>query len=217
MVTKILVIDDQLDNLVFLSELLQELIQNSEIITAQTGAEGIKKAEMDPPDTILLDIFMPGMDGFEVCKRLKSSERTKFIPIILLTAIHTDTSSHIKGLELGADAFLSKPIDEVELTAQIKVMLRIKEMEDHLRHDKGLLELKVRERTEKLQENEKMLRALMDAPVDSIGMIDTKGKLLDCNPTFARRFNKTREELLFHNLWKLLPTDLAAKRKEYVR
>ena len=124
---KILAIDDKYDNLITISELLQSLIPDCVVTTAQSGSEGIEKAKVEFPDIIILDIKMPVMDGYEVCKRLKSDEHITYIPIIMLTAARTDTASKIKGLDTGADVFLSKPIDTTELVAQVKVMLRIKQ------------------------------------------------------------------------------------------
>ena len=105
---KILAIDDTRDNLVSISALLGKLIPDCTVITSDSGAAGIRKAEAEQPDTILLDIKMPEMDGFEVCRRLKSNEKTKHIPVVMLTAMKSDAESRVKGLELGADAFLSK-------------------------------------------------------------------------------------------------------------
>ncbi|MBW2011048.1 MAG: response regulator [Deltaproteobacteria bacterium] len=125
-IVKILAIDDKPDNLVVISALLKNLIPGCIVITAQSGIEGIEKAKAESPDTILLDIKMPGMDGFEVCKRLKSDNQTKDIPVIILTAVKTDSETRIKGLQIGADVFIAKPIDEAELAAQVNVTLRIK-------------------------------------------------------------------------------------------
>ena len=147
---KVLAIDDQQDNLVTVSALLRNLIPDCTVITSDSGSEGLKKAESERPDVILLDIKMPEMDGFEVCRHLKSNKETKYIPVVMLTAIKTDPQSRTKGLDLGADAFLSKPIDETELAAQIKVMLRIKKAEDDLRKEKEELERRVEERTVEL-------------------------------------------------------------------
>ena len=126
----ILAIDDKKDNLVTLSALLRNLMPDCTVVTAQSGMEGIGKARAELPDTILLDIKMPDMDGFETCRRLKADESTKHIPVIMITAIKTDPQSRIKGLEIGADAFIAKPIDEYELVSQVKVALRIKKAED---------------------------------------------------------------------------------------
>lgn len=155
---KILVIDDKEDNLISISALLKNFISDCSVITTDSGAEGIRKAKAELPDTILLDIIMPGMDGYEVCRRLKSDEETKHIPVIMITAIRTDSQSRVKGLDIGADAFLSKPIDEAELASQVNVMLRIKKAEDLLRKERDLLEETVRERTRSLQESDARLR-----------------------------------------------------------
>ncbi len=145
---KILIIDDEKDILELISEILTSRIPDSLVLTVQSGSEGIEKAVTEQPDTILLDINMPEMDGFEVCRRLKSDEKTKRIPIIIFTGMHTDPKLRIKGLELGADAFLGKPIGAPELIASVKVMLRIKASDDLLRKEKDLLEYAVQERTQ---------------------------------------------------------------------
>ncbi len=151
---KILVIDDKIDNLISIKALLNNLIPKYEIITAQSGKEGIKKAIEELPDTILLDIYMPEMDGYEVCKRLKASSTTKRIPVIMITAVRTDSKSRVKGLEIGADGYISKPINADELASQVKVMLRIKKAEDKLRSEKDTLEKMVQKRTEKIRKTQ---------------------------------------------------------------
>jgi len=149
--SKILAIDDRLDNLISIKALLRNIIPECEVVTAQTGEEGIKKAIKELPDTILLDINMPVMDGYEVCNKLKVESRTAHIPIIMITAVRTDSKSRIKGLECGADIFVSKPIDANELASQVKVSLRIKKAEDKLRSEKDILEEMVQKRTEKIK------------------------------------------------------------------
>ena len=148
---KILAIDDKMDNLVTLSALLKNLMPDCAMITALSGMEGIEKAGSELPDAILLDVKMPDMDGFETCRRLMSDERTKHIPVIMITAIKTDPGSRIKGLDIGANSFLAKPIDEAELISQVKVALRIKKAEDALREERDSLELVVEERTASLR------------------------------------------------------------------
>jgi CheY-like chemotaxis protein len=148
---KILAIDDKIDNLISISALLKALIPGCNVITAQSGAEGLLKAENEKPDTILLDIKMPEMDGYEVCDRLKSNEQTKHIPVIMISAIRTESEDLVKGLSSGADAYLAKPIDEHVLVAQVKTALRIKRAEDHLRNQKDQLEHMVQERTKELR------------------------------------------------------------------
>ena len=155
---RILAIDDKKDNLIALSALLKALIPDCEVITAQSGPEGIEKAQTELPDTILLDIKMPGMDGYEVCHRLKNAENIRHIPVIMLTALKTDAIDLVKGLETGADAYLAKPINEYVLAAQVKTALRIKEAEDRLRTQNEQLEILVKKRTETLRASEAQLR-----------------------------------------------------------
>lgn len=149
---RILAIDDQKDNLTTIKAVLKNHFPNIKISTASSGKEGIEIAKKEQPDTILLNIVMPEMDGYEVCERLKTDKSTKHIPIILITAIRTDAENRIKGLNMGADAFLSKPIEASELKAQVNVMLRIKNAEDKLRNEKENLEKIVENRTSELLE-----------------------------------------------------------------
>ncbi|MEA1877068.1 MAG: response regulator [Bacteroidota bacterium] len=147
----ILAIDDQKDNLVTIKAVIKNNLPDCEVVTALSGLEGIEIARTMQPDAILLDIIMPRMDGYEVCRRLKEDDLTKHIPVVMITAIRTDSESRIKGLNIGADAFLSKPIDPFELSAQVNVMLRIKEAEDKLREEKNNLGKEVLNRTKELE------------------------------------------------------------------
>jgi len=178
-VKKILVIDDKKDNLISITELLKDYMPGCKTITALSGPEGIETAKREKPDTILLDIIMPVMDGYEVCKQLKSNVVTKHIPIVMITAIKTDSESRIKGLEIGADAFLSKPIDPAELTAQINVMLRIKEAEDKLRADKESLNKLVEEKTIDLSEKNTKLQLEITAHEKTLKKLKSRNKELE--------------------------------------
>jgi len=196
---KILVIDDKMDNLVTLSALLKNLMSDFVVITAQSGMEGIAKAKAERPDTILLDIIMPDMDGFETCRRLMANESTSRIPVIMITAIKTDARSRIKGLDIGANAFLSKPIDEAELTSQVKVALRIKKAEDELREERNSLEQRVLERTAALRESEGRYRTIIEDIEDGYHEVDLKGNFTFCNESVCKMIGYPREELLGMN------------------
>lgn len=149
---KILAIDDNPDNLISIKALIGEAFPNAMVFTALTGKKGIELAMAENPDAILLDIVMPGMDGFEVCKELKSSAQMRDIPVVFVTAIKGDKESRIKALECGAEAFLAKPIDESELTAQIRAMVKIKTANIEKRNEKSRLEALVAERTRELNQ-----------------------------------------------------------------
>ena len=126
---KILVIDDNVTNVELLEAYL--FAAGHEVITAYDGQSGLQRAFDDDPHLVLLDIMMPGIDGYEVCRQLKSHEKTRFIPIIMITAL-TDIEDKIKGLDVGADDFLSKPFNKHELMARVRSLLRIKRLHDDL-------------------------------------------------------------------------------------
>ncbi|MFC2140995.1 response regulator [Acidobacteriota bacterium] len=186
--SKILIIDDRKDNLIAIEALLNDLLPECNVITAQSGVEGIDKTIEELPDTILLDIQMPGMDGYDVCKYLKSDERTKNIPVIFITAIETDTQSRIKGLEIGGDAFLVKPIDEEELVAQVNVMLRIRRSRDELEAEKEHLEEIDQEKTRALEESEEKLHMLFTMTHDLITLCDADARVIWANPAWRKIF-----------------------------
>ncbi len=130
----VLVVDDENWNLTLVESVLDDT--GYRIITATDGAAALdlvasESAMNRPPDAIVLDIMMPGMDGYEVCRRLKSSRRTYFIPIVLLTAL-ADTGSKVKGLEAGADDFLGKPINRIELLTRLRSLLAIRALRARL-------------------------------------------------------------------------------------
>ncbi|MFC2111218.1 PAS domain S-box protein [Bacteroidota bacterium] len=187
----ILAIDDQKDNLTTIEAVIKTNLPNCKVLTALSGKEGIEIARKEQPDTILLDIIMPEMDGYEVCAKLKEDELTKHIPVIMLTAIKTDAKSRVKGLNIGADAFLAKPIDAVELSAQVNVMLRIKDAEDKLRAEKKDLEKVVTERTKVLRKSEDFLKTIYDYSEVAIFVV----QINDEGDYYYESVNRTHEKL----------------------
>ena len=147
---KILAIDDNTDNLVALRAVVSDAFPGAGFLTAPDGPGGIAAALAEDPDVILLDIIMPKMDGFEVCRRLKADGRLRHIPVVFLTALETGRESRVKALEIGAEAFLSKPIEEVELTAQIRAMAKIKTATVLQKQENERLAMMVAERTREI-------------------------------------------------------------------
>jgi len=145
----ILVVDDTPDNISLVSALLKDTYRTK---IATSGAKALAIAEADaPPDLILLDIMMPEMDGYEVCKRLKADENTRNIPVIFLTAkAQVEDEEH--GLDLGAVDYITKPISPPILLARVKTHLALKVAQDFLRDQNAILEQKVAERTRQLSE-----------------------------------------------------------------
>ncbi|MFA9388289.1 MAG: PAS domain S-box protein [Prolixibacteraceae bacterium] len=193
---KILAIDDQPDNLITIKAVLKQNIPNCTVLLANSGKEGFEMASQEQPDTILLDIIMPGMDGYATCELLKSDSRTKHIPVVLVTAIKTDAKSRVKGLNLGADAFLSKPIDATELTAQVNVMLRIKAAEDELRAEKYELEVDVEKRTNELRESEKRYKLLYENAPLPFQSLNNDGRIMEINPAWLKLMGYKSDEVM---------------------
>lgn len=117
----ILIVDDDMDSLLPLKRSLER--ENYKVVEAYSGQEALQKASAETPDVILLDLMMPGMDGYEVCNRLKKEMNLKNTQIIMLTA-RDDVGDKIRGLDLGADDYVTKPFNLSELKARIKTALR---------------------------------------------------------------------------------------------
>jgi len=126
---KILIVEDKQDSIDLISYFLKP--QKYEIEVAMNGEEAIEKIAQFPPDLILLDIMLPKMNGFEVCERVKKNPKTRFIPVIMITALR-ELKDKVHGLEVGADDFISKPFENVELLTRVKSLLRIKQYHDEL-------------------------------------------------------------------------------------
>ncbi len=131
---RVLVVDDQPNNLALAGVHIRSL--GYEVLTASDGPQCLRIVEECPPDVILLDVMMPGLDGFEVCRRLKRHKEHRHIPVVLLTALQ-DTDDRVTGIEAGADDFVTKPFNRVELLARLKSLVRVKRLEEtertHLR------------------------------------------------------------------------------------
>lgn len=130
MTAQILVVDDVPANV----KLLEAKLQNEyyDVIPAHDGFEAIEQAKKHKPDLILLDVMMPGMDGFECCLKLKQDPETAFIPVVMVTAL-SEMDDRVRGLEAGADDFLTKPVNDTALFARVKSLIRIKMLTDELR------------------------------------------------------------------------------------
>jgi len=124
---KILVVDDTPQNVKLLADLLA--VKGYAVVTAATGAEALDKVEVERPDLVLLDVVMPGMSGYEVCRKIRETPATAILPVVMVTALDP-AQERIKGIEAGADDFLSKPINQAELLARVRSLLRIKELHD---------------------------------------------------------------------------------------
>ena len=145
---RVLVVDDEKSICTFVAALLQKNGHDSRPV--QSGEEALEIAMTGWPDLVVLDLVMPGIDGFETARRLKSNPLTAHIPIVMVTVLG-DRESRLRGLEIGAEDFLTKPIDPAELAIRVRNLLRLKEYGDFLSNMNQLLDRQVRQKTAELR------------------------------------------------------------------
>ena len=129
MTARVLVVDDNIANVKLLESRLRA--EYFEVLTANSGYEALEICGRERADIVLLDVMMPGMDGFEVCRRLKADPKTQIIPVVMVTALD-QPSDRIRGLEAGADDFLTKPVNDIALITRVKNLARVKQLTDEL-------------------------------------------------------------------------------------
>ncbi len=190
---RILIVDDELQNRRLLEVMLTP--EGFELATAASGAEALEIVARKPPDLILLDVMMPGMNGYDVATALKADAATKSIPIIMVT-VRDDREAKMRGLGAGAEDFLSKPVDRAELRVRVRNLLRLKAYGDY--HDKysQMLEAEVGLRTAHLRESEARFRRLWDSGLILINISDAGGNVTDVNEAGAHMLGYSRAELL---------------------
>jgi putative two-component system response regulator len=133
---RVLVVDDHPSSRMTAVALLN--VEGYDVVEANCGSSALEAVQINNPDLILLDVMMPGMDGFEVCRRLKQDEHTRLTPIVFVTALD-DRRSRLKAIEAGGDDFLIKPFDQVELSARVKSLIRQKRLNEDLDHAEQVL------------------------------------------------------------------------------
>ena len=145
---RVLVVDDTPVNLKLLADLLAA--KGYAVATATSGAEALAKIEADAPDLVLLDVMMPGMSGYEVCRKIRESPATAMLPVVMVTALDPG-QERVKGIDAGADDFLTKPIHQPELLARVRSLLRVKTLWDQVGELNRTLESRVAEQVAQLE------------------------------------------------------------------
>lgn len=130
MPARVLVVDDILPNVKVLEAKLAA--EYFEVATAMSGKEALASISASPPDLVLLDVMMPDMDGYEVCHRIKANPALSTIPVVMVTAL-SDAADRVRGLDAGAEDFLTKPVNDLALFARVRSLVRLKLMMDELR------------------------------------------------------------------------------------
>jgi len=154
MTARVLVVDDILSNVKLLEAKLTA--EYFEVVSAFNGLDALARMDEHTPDIVLLDVMMPGMDGFEVCRRIKQNSKTAHVPVVMVTALD-QPSDRVAGLDAGADDFLTKPVDDAALFARVRSLVRLKMMTDELR--------------------------LRETTGQSMGLLDPTEQLQDANPS----------------------------------
>lgn len=179
---KILAIDDNDINLELLNQLISRHYPSFQFIKALDGYKGIDLAKSEKPELILLDILMPGLNGYEVCTILKKENSTRHIPVLMISALGSNPVERTKGLNSGADAFISKPFVTSELQAQINVALRIKSVEDLLRKRNENLELSIKSESDKYAQKEERFYQISEHARQFYWEIDENGDFVYISP-----------------------------------
>jgi adenylate cyclase len=169
---KLLVVDDMPLNLKLLGDLLT--IKGYAVTTAGSGEEALAKLALDAPDIVLLDVMMPGLSGYDVCRRIRADPATALLPVVMVTSLDPH-EERIHGIEAGADDFLSKPINQPELFARVRSLLRIKSLQDEVRRQAEALrewnvklEDRVREQVAELERLSQLKRFFAPAVAEAI-------------------------------------------------
>lgn len=177
---KILVVDDIIQNV----KLLRVILTASEydVVEAYNGEEALEKVRAELPDLILLDVMMPKLTGYEVCQRLRADERTRSIPVVMITALH-EMDDRVKGIEAGADDFISKPFNKVELLTRVKSLLRLKQAPPARKDETPLLSI------------------ILPELNDGIVIADGQGKARHINPAAQKLLNVQGAEVQDFNVF----------------
>jgi PAS domain S-box-containing protein len=207
--TTILLVDDRRENLFVLQKILAEYLPNCETSTATSAEEGLALIAMRSFDGALIDMQMPGMDGIEMCRRLKRHPQSAVIPVILITAHHSTAELRARGLEAGADDFIERPIDNAELIARIRTILRMKHAEDRLRAGKAELERQVAQQTVTLRE----YRKAVESSHDLIAIVDRQFRYSMVNAAWLRQQGLNRDAVIGHSICEIFGDETFEKLK----
>ncbi len=211
---RILIVDDERHN----RRLLEVMLTPGGflLLTAASGEEALAIVAQQPPDIILLDVMMPGMDGYQVASRIKGNLATKNIPIIMVTALD-DRNARMLGLSAGAEDFVTKPVDRAELGVRVRNLLRLKAYGDYYDKYSHRLEGEVGSRTADLVESERLYRSTFDAAPVGIVHVGLDGQWLRVNQRLCELLGYSREELQSSAVQELLQSEEVAGEAESFR
>jgi len=187
---RILCVDDDPNNLSLLEAMLSP--RGYEVVLAKNGREALEKISTERIDICLLDIMMPGMDGFEICRRIKSDDRLRNIPVVMIT-IYADRENRIRGIEAGAEDFIAKPFDSTEVLARIKMLVHVKSLND------------------RLSEVILQQQAILDNIPNIAWLRDCEGRYLAVNEPFCKAFGLVPKDVVGKDDYDIYPPETAAE------
>lgn len=198
----ILVIDDDPHLLRAISRTLQPATR--ELIEASTAQDGLRLARQHLPDLILVDVVLPDLDGFELCRRIKTDPSLKDCWVVLVSSIKTDSETQAQGLENGADGYIARPISNRELLARVQALLHLKQTQDALRETHSELEDRIQRRTAELAQSIGQWHVTFNAIGDSITLLTPDGEVMQCNEATVELLGRPRDEILGRRCWELM-------------
>ncbi len=198
----ILVVEDNSASLRLLRDILSSA--GHRVRPISSGEEALDEIGTELPELILLDICLPGMDGFDVCRQLKSDARTREVPVIFISAMG-DTVDKMRAFDVGGQDFICKPYQLQEVLARVRTHLHLYQAEKALKETQDRLEERVRERTEALSESEERYRSITQLALDAIIASDERGRIIDWNRGAETIFGYGREEILGRPIEVLVP------------
>ncbi len=200
----LLVVDDRTENLTVLAAVLRDAFPNGEVLTASSGEEGLRIVSERAVSAALIDVQMPGIDGIEMIERLKADENTARLPTLLMTAHSAEARTRANGLDVGADDFVARPIDNVELVARVRVLLRVGAAEAELRHANRRLSSLADVRAHERDLTEQKYRELIESLNDAVFIIDAASDLIiEINPKAEDLLGRARRDLVGTHLSEL--------------
>lgn len=207
----ILIVDDTPTNLGLLFELLTD--SGFKVLVAEDGESALQKVEYASLDLILLDVLMPGIDGFETCRRLKANRSTKDIPVIFMTAL-SDTVNKVEALNLGAVDYITKPLQPEEVLARVKIHLSIRNLTKKLQEQNLLLAEEIQQRQRK-EEKIREQAALLDITSDAILVRDLCNRIIFWNKGAERLYGWKAEEAIGKDAERLLQEEIPAQLQDF--
>ncbi len=199
----LLVVDDSADNLFVLESVLNAGFSEGRVIAMTSALEGLARAAETVVDCAIIDIQMPGMDGIEMCRRLKMSPSTSSIPVILITSHVASSKLRALGLDAGARDFINRPVDNVELLARVNATLREKSAGDDLRQAAEQLDRRVHDEVRARRQTEELYRVLAEAAPDAIYLVDSHCRVEYANAHAMKLFGVDTVEVVTRPLHQL--------------